>query len=173
MGHFGKEMGFEVEEISVQDVEDVSVSSTKIRSALNAGDIITANSYLGYNYYFSGTVVRGKGLGRQIGFPTANIHIPEDYKLIPKNGVYIVKGTIRNNLVFGMMNIGTNPTVNGTQQSIEIHFFNFNEAIYNDTIKVEFLQHLRDEHKFDSVELLKEQLNIDKMNSEKFLNQHG
>ena len=96
---FGKQYDFEVEEISVQDIEDVSVSSTKIRNALNDGDILTANTYLGYNFYITGKVVKGKGLGRKIGFPTANIEIAEDYKLIPKNGVYVIKTSIENKLV--------------------------------------------------------------------------
>ena len=112
---FGKQYDFEVEEISVQDIEDVSVSSTKIRNALNDGDIITANTYLGYGFYITGKVAKGKGLGRKIGFPTANIEIAEDYKLIPKNGVYVIKTSIENKLVYGMMNIGMNPTVNGTK----------------------------------------------------------
>ncbi len=166
---FGGKYGFEVEEISAQDVEDVSVSSTKIRTALNHGDIATANSYLGYSYFLTGTVIHGKGLGRQIGFPTANIHIREDYKLIPKNGVYVVKGTWADKILFGMMNIGTNPTVDGKNQSIEVHFFDLNTDIYNEDVKIEFLERLRDEHKFDSLELLQKQLNQDKINAQKFM----
>lgn len=170
---YGKEFGFEVEEISVQDVEDVSVSSTKIRTALNQGDITTANSFLGYHYFLSGQVIRGKGLGKTIGFPTANIHIKEDYKLIPKNGVYVIKGILNNNVVFGMMNIGTNPTVAGTHLSIEAHFFDFDTEIYDETVTIEFLERLRDEHKFESIELLKAQLKSDKKNAKQFLNIHG
>ncbi len=170
---YGKEFGFEVEEISVQDVEDVSVSSTKIRTALNQGDIATANSYLGYHYFISGDVIKGKGLGKQIGFPTANIHIEKDYKLIPKNGVYVIKGILQKQIVFGMMNIGTNPTVDGTQQSIEAHFFNFDADIYHDTVTIEILERLRDERKFDSVDLLKTQLKKDKSNAKQFLETHG
>ncbi|WP_283636395.1 bifunctional riboflavin kinase/FAD synthetase [Aquaticitalea lipolytica] len=166
---FGKQYNFEVEEISVQDIEDVSVSSTKIRNALNDGDILTANTYLGYNFYITGKVVKGKGLGRKIGFPTANIEIAEDYKLIPKNGVYVIKTSIENKLVYGMMNIGMNPTVNGTKKTIEAHFFNFNNDIYNQTLKIEFVARLRDEQKFESVELLKKQLKLDEKNAKVFI----
>ena len=167
---FGKKFGFEVEEISAQDVADVAVSSTKIRSALIQGDIDTANTYLGYNYFITGFVVKGKGLGRQIGFPTANIYIKEDYKLIPKNGVYVVKADVGGKILLGMMNIGTNPTVeDGSNQSIEAHFFDFNEDIYNERIKIEFLERLRDEQKFKSLELLKKQLYKDKINAKQFL----
>ena len=166
---FGKQYNFEVEEISVQDIEDVSVSSTKIRNALNDGEVITANTYLGYDFYITGKVAKGKGLGRKIGFPTANIEIAEDYKLIPKNGVYVIKTSIENKLVYGMMNIGMNPTVNGTKKTIEAHFFNFNNDIYNQTLKIEFVARLRDEQKFESVELLKKQLKLDEKNAKVFI----
>lgn len=170
---FGKEFGFEVEEISAQDVEDVSVSSTKIRTALELGDIATANAYLGYPYFLTGKVVEGKGLGKQLGFPTANMHIVEDYKLIPKDGVYVVKGSVGTKYVFGMMNIGTNPTVDGIHKTIEVHFFDFDDDIYNEKIKIEFLERLRDEHKFESLELLQQQLKKDEVNAKKILNNHG
>ena len=170
---YGKEFGFEVEEISVQDVEEVSVSSTKIRTALKEGDITTANAYLGYRYFLSGSIIKGKGIGKNIGFPTANIHIEEDYKLIPKEGVYVIKATVMNNTVFGMMNIGTNPTVNGTHQSIEVHLFDFNSTVYNETIKVELIERLRDERKFDSLELLQKQLKKDQIKAQQILNNHG
>ena len=158
---FGKEFGFEVEEISAQDIEDVSVSSTKIRNAISGGDLQTANSYLGSPYVLTGTVIKGKGLGKQIQFPTANIHIKEDYKLIPKNGVYVVKSLIDDTSVYGMMNIGTNPTVNGIKQSIEIHFFNLNQDLYGKRLKVSVLNRLRNEHKFESLAMLQEQLKLD------------
>jgi riboflavin kinase/FMN adenylyltransferase len=166
---FGKQFGFEVEEISVQDVDDVAVSSTKIRNALNTGDITTANSYLGYPYFITGTVIKGKGLGRQIDFPTANISIEETYKLIPKHGVYVVKTTVQNQTVFGMMNIGTNPTVNGKEQSIEVHLFDFNADIYGVKLKVELLHRLRVEHHFESVDDLKNQLFKDKIKALDYL----
>ena len=167
---FGKEFGFEVEEISAQDIKDVAVSSTKIRNAVSDGDLQIAKSYLGNPYFITGTVIKGKGLGKQIQFPTANIHIKEDYKLIPKNGVYVVSSIIDNITVFGMMNIGTNPTVNGTKQSIEVHFFNLDKDLYDDTLEVTVLNRLRDEHKFESVALLKEQLKLDQDNALKFIN---
>ena len=166
---FGKQFDFKVEEISVKDVEDVAVSSTKIRAALNNGDVATANTFLGYNYYLTGTVIKGKQIGQQIGFPTANIYIKENYKLIPKNGVYIVKSIIENKPFFGMMNIGTNPTVDGTTQSIEVHFFDLNQTLYEKRIKIEILKRLRDEYKFDSLESLQIQLKTDREDSLKFI----
>ncbi|WP_250435577.1 bifunctional riboflavin kinase/FAD synthetase [Hanstruepera flava] len=163
---FGEQYNFEVEEISAQDVNDVSVSSTKIRKALLEGDIATANSYLGYNFMLNGIVVKGKGLGKNIGYPTANLYIEETYKLIPKQGVYIVQSTISNKRVYGMMNIGQNPTVNASQnQNIEIHFFDFNRSIYNLELKIELLVRIRDEKKFDSIETLSQQLEQDKITS--------
>lgn len=167
---FGEQYGFEVEQISAQEIKDVSVSSTKIRNALTEGDMYLANEYLGYDYFLTGTVARGKQLGRTIGFPTANLKIEEEYKLIPKNGVYIVKSTINEKLVYGMMNIGFNPTVGGQTQSIEIHFLNFDEDIYDLEITVSLLQYVREEQKFDSVTLLKEQLENDKKTTLDFTN---
>ncbi len=162
---FGELYNFEVEEIAVQDIDDVAVSSTKIRKALNEGNIEKANKYLGYCFMLTGKVVKGKGLGRQLGFPTANIEIKEDYKLIPKQGSYIVSASIKNKVVYGMMNIGTNPTVSGDKESIEVHFFNFDKDIYNKKIQINMLHRLRDEVKFESVEALKEQLLKDKETS--------
>ena len=170
---FGKQFGFEVEEISVQDVNDVSVSSTKIRKALNYGDIKTANAFLGYNFMLTGTVIRGKGIGKQLGFPTANLHIKELYKLIPKHGVYVVCCQHQDKQLFGMMNIGINPTIDSDNNlSIEIHFFNFNSSLYDSKLKVELLTRLRDEQKFDSVESLQEQLKKDQLNSLEYLKNH-
>ena len=160
---FGELYDFEVEEISAQDINDVSVSSTKIRKALKEGDIKTANSYLGYNFMLTGTIIRGKGLGKTLGFPTANLDIAEDYKLIPKYGVYVVKSIYKGQVIYGMMNIGNNPTINNdTNQYIEIHFFNFDRTIYNDSLTVELLNRLRDEQKFNSLSDLKKQLETDK-----------
>lgn len=159
---FGNTLDFEVEEISAQEVDQVSVSSTKIRTALEESDIVTANSYLGYSFMLTGIVKKGKGLGRQLAFPTANIKIKESYKLIPKNGVYVVKSTIEEKTYHGMMNIGFNPTVEGKEKSIEVHFFDLNQDLYDKKLKVELLHHLRDEHKFDSLEALKAQLLKDK-----------
>ncbi|MCF7559403.1 bifunctional riboflavin kinase/FAD synthetase [Sabulilitoribacter multivorans] len=159
---FGETYGFDVEEISAQDIDDVSVSSTKIRKALNDGDILKANSYLGYPFMLNGTVIKGKGLGKKIKYPTANIRVEEDYKIIPKQGVYVVKSEIKGTRFYGMMNIGTNPTVSGKEQSIEVHFFDFNKDIYGDKIQIDLLNRIRDEQKFESVEALKMQLSIDK-----------
>ena len=159
---FGETFGFEVEEISAQDINDVAVSSTKIRSALMDGEIHKANAYLGYNFMLTGKVTKGKSLGKELGFPTANIEIEEDYKIIPKQGSYIVNSMIKDTLVYGMMNIGVNPTVNGRKQTIEVHFFDFDDDIYEDTIKIDLLHRIRDEEKFESLEALKLQLAKDK-----------
>jgi riboflavin kinase/FMN adenylyltransferase len=159
---FGAQYGFEVEQISVQEINDMSVSSTKIRKALSEGNMTLANKYLGYEYFLTGTVFKGQQLGRTIGFPTANLKIKEDYKLIPKNGVYIVKSIINQKTVFGMMNIGFNPTVDGESLSIEIHYFNFNSNLYDQQIAVSIIQYIRPEQKFKSVDLLKVQLEKDK-----------
>jgi riboflavin kinase/FMN adenylyltransferase len=166
---FGAQYGFEVEQISAQEIQDVSVSSTKIRKALQEGNMALANEYLGYTYFLTGEVVNGKQLGRTIGFPTANIQIEEDYKLIPKNGVYVVKTFIDQKEVFGMMNIGFNPTVNGQKQTIEVNLFDFDADIYGQKLEISLLKYLREEQKFGSVDLLKEQLNLDKKTALEFV----
>jgi riboflavin kinase/FMN adenylyltransferase len=168
---FGKTLDFEVEEIPAQEIDDVSVSSTKIRNALAVGDIVTANTYLGYPYMLTGTVVRGRGLGRQLNYPTANLHIPETYKLIPKNGVYVVQSFLEGRKVYGMMNIGLNPTIVGADKSIEVHFFDFGGDLYDREIQVDILSRIRDEHKFDSLEALQDQLDKDKETSLSILSQ--
>ncbi len=170
---FGNDFDFEVEEISKQDINDVAVSSTKIRAALQEGNIKTANTYLGYNFMLTGKVIDGKKLGQTINYPTANLHIEETYKLIPKHGVYIVKSIIDNITVYGMMNIGHNPTVNGKHQTIETHFFDFNKDLYGQNLKIELLQRLRDEQKFNSVQELQTQLHIDKKNALEFIKSHA
>lgn len=159
---FGEQYGFEVEEISAQEIKEVSVSSTKIRQALIEGNVALANEYLGYDYSLTGIIAKGKQLGRTIGFPTANLKIEENFKLIPKNGVYIVKSIIDSKTVLGMMNIGFNPTVEGKNQTIEINYFDFNEDLYDHKITVSILERIRSEEKFDSVALLKEQLEKDR-----------
>ncbi|MFD0796225.1 bifunctional riboflavin kinase/FAD synthetase [Maribacter chungangensis] len=168
---FGNALDFSVEEIQAQEIEEVSVSSTKIRKALEEGDVDTANAYLGYEYMLTGTVKKGKGLGRQLNFPTANLTIDEPYKLIPKTGAYAVKSNINGKDVYGMMNIGYNPTVNGKFKTIEIHFFDFNGDLYDQTIQIDLLQRLRDEKKFGSLEALKEQLAKDKERSLRLISQ--
>ena len=158
---FGEKYDFDVQQISAQEIQEVSVSSTKIRKALEDGNIVLANEYLGYDYFFTGIVQKGKQLGRTIGFPTANINIPENYKLIPKNGVYIVKSNFQNETIFGVMNIGTNPTVEGKNLSIEVYYLNHNSNLYGQKVKVSILAYVRDEKKFKSVDLLRQQLEKD------------
>ena len=160
---FGAFYDFEVTEIEPQEVDDVAVSSTKIRSAILKGNIATANKFLGYNFMLTGTVIKGKGLGKTLNFPTANIQIEAAYKLIPKHGVYVVKSQIKGVEVFGMMNIGKNPTVSeGNQTKIEVHFFDFSANLYGAVLKIELLDHLRSEIKFPNIEALKLQLEKDK-----------
>lgn len=159
---FGETLDFEVEEIPAQEVDDISVSSTKIRKALLEGDITTANNYLSYAYMLTGTIKKGKGMGRDFGFPTANLHIAETYKLIPKTGAYVVSSAINGKVYFGMMNIGFNPTVDGTEKSIEVNFFDFEGDLYDQKIQVSLLHRIRDEQKFSSIEELKAQLKKDK-----------
>lgn len=166
---FGNEFGFEVEQISAQEINENAVSSTKIRNAILNGNIQLANDYLGYNYFFSGEVVKGKQLGRTIGFPTANIHVLEDYKLIPKNGVYIVRCNYKDEEIFGIMNIGNRPTVDGQTQTIEVNLFNFDKEIYTEILTVEVLEFIREEQKFDSLEALKNQIQKDKITAQSFI----
>ena len=163
--NFGKEFGFEVEEISAQQINEVSVSSTKIRNSLLEGNVSLAKDYLGYPYVLTGNVVKGNQLGRTINFPTANIEIPEEYKLIPKNGVYVVTINVSNQTFFGMMNIGVKPTLGENKRSIEVHLLDFDADIYNQKIQVHILERLRDEQKFESFEALKLQLEVDKQNT--------
>lgn len=167
--HFGKQYNFEVEQINAEEINKITVSSTKIRTALLEGVIELANQYLGYEYFFSGTVMKGKQLGRTIGFPTANIKLSETYKLIPKNGVYIVYSTLNNKRVYGMMNIGHNPTVGENNKTIEVHYFDVNEDLYDKIITVAFLKFIRTEEKFDSIDALKIQLNKDQEFSKNYI----
>ena len=164
---FGEKYGFVVEEISVQEVDEVSVSSTKIREALNKGDVTTAEHYLGTPYSLTGTVVHGLKLGRTLGYPTANIQVTEDYKLIPKDGVYAVYSYIDERKVYGMMSIGKNPTIEGKGASIEVYFFDFNGDLYDRELTIYFVKYLREERKFSSVALLKKQLQDDETTARK------
>ncbi|APZ45661.1 riboflavin biosynthesis protein RibF [Polaribacter reichenbachii] len=163
---------FKVEEIPAQDIDDVSVSSTKIRRALHEGNLKTANNYLGYYFMLNGNVVNGKQLGGKIGYPTANIDVKETYKLIPKTGVYVVKSLIDNKTVFGMMNIGNRPTVDGNHQTIEVHFLDFNQDLYDKNLTIELIYFLRDEQKFDSIDLLIEQLKKDEETARNYIKNH-
>jgi len=159
---FGAFYGFKVTEITAQEVGDVAVSSTKIRSALAEGAIKVANQFLGYNFMLNGIVVKGKGLGKTIQFPTANLKIEESYKLIPKKGVYLVQSIIDAKLVYGMLNIGTNPTVSDANElTVEVFFFDFNQTLYGTVLNIQFLDRIRDEIKFSGLEALKAQLEQD------------
>lgn len=166
---FGREYEFEVEEISKQDVEEVAVSSTKIRNALLEGQVEKANRYLNHPFSLAGTVVKGKGLGKEFNFPTANLEIKEKYKLIPKNGVYVVRSQIDNLPVFGLMSIGTNPTVGGTEKTIETYFLDLEKDLYGKFLNIEMLARIRDEKKFESVDALKIAMIQDEAFSRQFI----
>ena len=161
--------GFELEKIPAQVVNKIEISSTKIRKALESGDIKTANKFLGYEYSVKGKVIKGKGLGKQLGYPTANIHIEEKQKLIPADGIYAVTVQYEQKMYSGMMSIGFNPTVNGDKKTIEVNIFDFEKDIYGENIRIFFRQKLRDEKKFDSLEALKKAIDKDKENSLKIL----
>lgn len=160
---FGKEFDFEVEQISAEEVDENKVSSTKIRNAISNGDIITANKYLGYEYSFSGKVIKGKQLGRTIGFPTANIMIAEVEKIIPKKGVYVVEGSWDGNKYQGMMNIGVKPTVDGHTLSVEVNFFDLDQDLYDKIVTIHLRKFIREEKKFESLDYLKLQIQNDKV----------
>lgn len=162
--------GIEIQEISRQEIENLTISSTKIRHALLEGEIHAAKDLLGRNYNFTGIVVKGRQLGRTIGFPTANVQVSETYKLIPSNGVYAVKIFIRNKWYKGMMNIGNRPTVEGIGRTQEVNVFDFNADIYGETITVEIIDYIRKEQKFNGIEELKAQINIDKTQTQRILN---
>jgi len=164
---YGAFYGFKVTEIDAQEVGDVAVSSTKIRTALKEGAIKEANQFLGYPFMLNGSVVKGKGLGKTIQFPTANLKIEEPYKLIPKKGVYLVQALIEKELVYGMLNIGTNPTVSSANTlSIEVFFFNFNKNLYDTELHIQLLDRIRDEIKFTDLEALKTQLERDQQTAQ-------
>ena len=170
LNSFGETYGFEVEQISAEQINEVSISSTKIRNAILEGNVEIAASYLGYNYPITGIVSKGNQLGRTIGYPTANIKIVDEHKLIPSNGVYVAKSIINGITIYGMMNIGLRPTVDGSTQTLEIHFFDFKKDIYNQEITVLLLKRMRSEQKFDSIDALKAQLNNDMIDAKNYLN---
>ena len=167
---FGKDYMFTVKEIPAQEIDSIAISSTKIRNAILNGEIEKCNKFLGRNFILTGKVVYGDGLGKKIDFPTANIEIKETYKIIPKNGVYLVKTKINSNTYFGMMNIGIRPTVGGTNKSLEIHFFNFKDNIYGKNVSIEIIKKIRDEEKFSSIDKLKIQLKKDEQFCLKLIN---
>ncbi|KYG80850.1 bifunctional riboflavin kinase/FMN adenylyltransferase [Roseivirga seohaensis] len=160
---FAPKYGYEVEEIPRQDIDEIGVSSTKIRRSLEIGDVKTANEYLGRPYSVAGMVVHGQKIGRTIGFPTANIHVKESYKLIPADGIYAVQVCNKYTKRDGMLNIGNRPTIGGDDKTIEVHIFDFDEDIYDSEISVEFIDLIRREEKFSSVEALKNQLKQDEI----------
>ena len=168
--YFGKKYHFDVEQISAQEINDIAISSTKIRTAILDGNIDLANQYLGYNYHFSGKVVAGKQLGRTIGFPTANIELEKNNKILPKKGVYIVTGFWNNKVVNGIMNIGNKPTFKEDKTTIEVHFLNTNEDLYGKEIVVSVLKFIRNEMKFDGLEDLKNQIVKDKNTAISYFN---
>ena len=174
MDQYGASLGFEVKEITEQLMNEIIVSSTRIREALLNSDIETANKFLGYDYFFEGVVIEGNKLGRTIGYPTANLQIESDEKLIPGNGVYAVaveiknqKSEIRN--LSGMMNIGVRPTVDGKKRMIEVNIFDFDEDIYTQILRVHVKHYIRGEVKFNGLDELKAQLLKDKVSAKELL----
>jgi len=159
---FSKNFNYKIEQIPEQDINDVAVSSTKIRTALLDGDVALAANYLGYNFSIYGRVIKGDKIGRTIGFPTANIFVEETYKLIPSDGIYAVTVELNNQVFKGMAYIGQRPTINGMTRNIEVNIFNFNQEIYGQDIKMTFLEFLRHDVKFTGLEALKVQLQKDK-----------
>lgn len=181
----GKEMNYQVKEIPEFMLQENTISSTIIRQSLQKGNIDAANECLGYPYFFSGTVIEGNKLGRTIGYPTANLAITEDKKLVPGNGVYAVKVVVngQSSMVngghasfniphsyFGMMNIGIRPTVEGVNRMIEVNIFDFDKDIYGEVLTVHIYKRLRSEQKFNGLEELKEQLGKDKTEASRFFN---
>ena len=167
MHRFGEHYGFAVEEISAQEVDEVSVSSTKVREALLSGQVEKAESYLGVPYSLTGKVVHGQKLGRTLGYPTANIQVEEDYKLIPADGVYVVYRLLEGRKVYGMMSIGKNPTIADKGSSIEVHFLDYDGDLYDKSLTVYFIKYLRAEQKFASVAALQQQIEQDEEQSRK------
>ena len=152
---------FEVIEIDAKKIKSTAVSSTKIRKAIDQGDIALANSYLGDPFTLEGVVVHGDKRGRELSYPTANIELQNKHKIIPKQGVYLIQSDIDNQVVYGMMNIGTKPTFDTTNPSIEVHFFDWNGDLYDQTLQVKLLKWVREEQKFDSIEKLQAQIHAD------------
>lgn len=161
----GHKYGFKAEKAGPVEIKGEKISSSKIRHALAEGHLDTANEFLGYDFFLNGTVVRGQELGRTIGFPTANIGIDDENKLLPRDGVYAVRVKIKNNTLKGMLNIGYRPTVNREKhhKTIEVHILDFEDDIYGQPIRVSFIKRIRDEIKFSGIENLKSQLENDKI----------
>ncbi|PJJ84195.1 bifunctional riboflavin kinase/FAD synthetase [Mucilaginibacter auburnensis] len=164
--------GFEVIEITEQDINDVAVSSTRIREALAAGNFELANACLGYPFFITGKVMRGDRIGTQIGFPTANIAIEEQYKLIPGDGIFAVKVLVKGETFTGMAYIGSRPTVNGHTRNIEVNLFDFNQDIYGETIRMEFYHYVRGDMKLNGLDELKARIAMDKEDILAYFNKH-
>ncbi len=164
MEECARRLGFSLERVgSLKESRGISVSSTLIREALLTGDIVGANTLLGYTYFLRGVIVEGKKIGRSIGFPTANISSEYSYKLVPADGVYLVRVSFNGEEYVGMANIGRRPTVSATGEprSVEVHIFDFAGSIYGQTVTLKFLERMRDEMKFSSLDELKQQLERD------------
>ena len=161
---YGEELGMEIIHATGLIEDGVSISSSLIRGLLKKGEVEKANHYLGYNYYLDGTVVDGFKVGRKLGFPTANLKPSCSDKLIPSTGVYAVYVYVEGERHVGMLNIGHRPTLsNGTEISIEVNIFDFSDNLYQHSMRIEFVRFIRAEQKFDSLELLVEQLKRDKL----------
>ena len=169
---FGLDYNFKVDEIPAQDIESISVSSTKVRNAIISGDFKLVNKFLSRPFNLSGKIIKGDELGRKIGYPTANLNIFEKYKLKPQNGVYLIRTRLKKQTYFGMMNIGIRPTISAKNNQIETHLFNFNGNLYGHEMTLEILEKIREEKKFESIEKLKIQLDIDKKHCQKLIPQY-
>ncbi len=184
---FAEIFDFEVKEIAKQDIEDVAVSSTRVREALIKGDIEIANKYLGYPFELTGTVEKGDQIGRQIGFPTANLHVHESHKLIPAYGIYavevdvyphvpqIVSGKYEESAILskaiGMCYIGTRPTVDGMNRKIEVNVLDFHEDLYDRTVRIKFKKFIRSDERFETLEELQQQIKADEQEIRAYFNQ--
>ena len=167
---FGKKYGFDVAQISAEQSNEISISSTKIRNAISNNDLDISRNYLGYDYFFSAKVIKGNQIGRTLGFPTANLKIDEAHKLLPKSGVFAVEIEFGSIVFNGIMNIGNRPTIEGKNQTVEVHIFDFEQDIYDKTLKIIFKSFIRNEQKFESLQALKIQLEHDKREAQLFFN---
>ena len=161
MYHYADIHEFEVIEINAEKIESTAVSSTKIRKAIDEGNIELANTYLGHSFTIEGMVIDGDKRGRELSYPTANIDLQNPHKIVPKQGVYLVKSNLEDRIIYGMMNIGTKPTFNAAMPSIEVHFFDWNGNLYGQAVQVELLKWVREERKFNSIEELQTQIQAD------------
>ncbi len=166
------QFGYSMEEITKETLDDIGISSTKIRNSLQTGEVTLANELLGHNYSLTGTVVRGLQNGRKLGYPTANLQVADEYKLIPKPGIYVVRVTdaaAPDQIHKGMLSIGYNPTFEGKEQTIEVNILDFDKDIYGNTLTLEFIQHIRNEKKFDSLDALIAEIKNDELATRKLL----